>query len=110
MKSLLDQLNASIKSWRQKSPEAIGKFLEFMEAVEKPKALDTKTKELIAVALSVASHCQWCIAFHVRNALKAGANEEEIREAAWVAVVMGGGPSLSYMQLVEEALKDFQEK
>jgi len=29
-------------------------------------------------------------------------------EAAWVAVLMGGGPSVMYMQLVEKAIKEFK--
>ena len=68
---------------------------------------DKKVKELIAVALSVNAHCPWCISYHVNEALKAGATPDEIREAAWVAVLMGGGPNLSYMILVEKALKEF---
>lgn len=46
-------------------------------------------KELIAIALSVMAQCQWCISFHVSSALRAGAKPEEIREVAWVAVLMG---------------------
>ncbi|HBK57937.1 MAG TPA: carboxymuconolactone decarboxylase family protein, partial [Spirochaetaceae bacterium] len=41
-------------------------------------------------------------------ALEAGATEEEILEAAWVAVLMGGGPALMHAGLVLEALKDLK--
>ncbi len=108
MKQLLDQFYRSVGVWKENSPGEMERFMEFMDAVEKPSKLNTKTKELIAVALSVAAHCQWCIAFHTQGAFKAGASEEEIRESAWVAVLMGGGPGLSYMQLVEQAINEFK--
>lgn len=110
MKELLQEFHKYISFWRKVSPEQIQKFLELLQAIEKPGKLDTKTKELIAVAISVVVQCQWCIAFHVKTALDYGATPEEIREAAWVAVLMGGGPQLAYMQLVEEALKEFTKE
>ncbi|MCL4345002.1 MAG: carboxymuconolactone decarboxylase family protein [Candidatus Thermoplasmatota archaeon] len=110
MKALLDEFYKSVGEWRKSSPEEMGAFMDFLAKVERPKSLDTKTKELIAVALSVEAHCKWCIAFHTDGAFKAGATEDEIRESAWVAVLMGGGPSLSYMQLVEAALVQLKKK
>ncbi len=109
MKGLLDEFYGSVGKWQKNSPAQISKFLELLEAVEKPGALDKKTKELIAIALSVNSHCKWCIAYHVNSAFESGATEQEVREAAWVAVLMGGGPALSYSQLVDDAINDFKK-
>jgi AhpD family alkylhydroperoxidase len=108
MKDLLDEANASLGRWGKEFPKQMEGFGKFMEAVENPGALDVKQKEIMAVALSIAAHCHWCIAFHVDGALKAGASQDEIMEAAWVAVLMGGGPSVMYMQLVEKAIKEFK--
>jgi len=69
-------------------------------------ALDAKTKEIIAVALSVASRCDPCIAFHTRAALRHGATREEIMEMLSVVVLMGGGPSLMYCAHVVEAMDE----
>lgn len=69
-------------------------------------ALDPRTKELIAVALSVGSRCDPCIAFHVHAALRRGATREEVMEVLSVAVMMGGGPSLMYAAHVIEALDE----
>lgn len=107
MKELLKEFHSHVVFWKEKSPEQIESFFKFLEAVEKPGALTTREKELIAVALAVKAHCKWCISFHVKQALEAGAKPEEIREAAWVAVLMDGGPGLAYAQLVEEALKEY---
>lgn len=69
-------------------------------------ALDPRTKELMAVALSVASRCDPCIAFHVPAALRHGATREQILETLSVAVMMGGGPSLMYAAHAIEALDE----
>jgi AhpD family alkylhydroperoxidase len=99
-----------MKEFSKTNPEQMKSFQNMMEAIEKEEgaALDKKTKELIAVALSIARDCEWCIACHVKFALEAGATEEEILEAAWVAVLMGGGPALMHAGLVLEALKDLK--
>ncbi|MCD6488736.1 MAG: carboxymuconolactone decarboxylase family protein [Desulfurococcales archaeon] len=110
MEELLREFYRSIVFWRKTMPEQTNAFMKLLESVDKPGALDTKTKELIAVAASVASQCKWCIAFHVKKALECGASPNEIREASWVAVVMAGGPALAHMQLVEKALEEFSSK
>lgn len=110
MKDLLKQVNSSLGNFSKESPKEMGGFANFLQAVETKGALDVKTKELIAISLSIASHCHWCIAYHVDAAFKNGAKKEEIIEASWVAVLMGGGPSLMYMQLVEDAINDFGSK
>ena len=109
MKGLLDEFYESVGKWQKDSPAQIGKFMGLLEAIEKPGALDKKTKELIAVALSVTGHCEWCIAYHVKSAFDCQATAEEIREAGWVGVLMGGGPALSHSQLIEDAIEDFKK-
>ena len=81
-------------------------FKNLMNAIEKEKVLSGKDKELIAISVSITQQCEWCIAFHVNNALEEGASREEIMEAAWVAVLMGGGPALMHAGLVLEALDE----
>jgi len=98
-----------MKEFSETNPEQMQSFQKMNEAIGKEgPALDKKTKELIAIALSVVRECQWCIALHVKSALEAGATDEEILEAAWVAVLMGGGPSLMHAGLVLDALKDLK--
>ena len=81
----------------------------FINRVEAEGALSTKTKELISVALSVVQRCDACIAFHVKNAFEAGASKDEIIEACFVAVAMGGGPALAYLRLVLKAIDEFSD-
>ncbi len=88
-------------------PSFVNGFMNFFKATEGPGALDTKTKELISIALSVKSQCPYCIAFHVKNAVAQGAKRDEIIEAAMVAALMGGGPSVAYMKYVFDACDEF---
>ena len=59
-------------------------------------ALDPKTKELIAIAVSVAARCDDRIGFHVKAAVDRGATREEILETRGMAIYMGAGPSAMY--------------
>jgi len=110
MKKVFEETNLNLEKFSKEFPKEMEAFGKFMHAIEEPGALDSKQNELIAIALSVATHCRWCIALHVEKALEVGCKRKEILEACWMAVLMGGGPSLMYMQLVEKALEDFETK
>lgn len=59
-------------------------------------ALSGKAKELMAVAISIAVHCEGCVAYHVQAAMAAGATRPELLETIGVAILMGGGPASVY--------------
>lgn len=84
-------------------------FWQVRKAAVSSGALDTKTKELIALALSVSARCDDCIAHHIYDALEAGATREEITDALGVAVLMGGGTSVVYASHAIEALDQFSD-
>ena len=71
-------------------------------------ALSTKVKELIALGIAIAARCDGCIAYHVHDALRAGATRKEILEAIGVAILMGGGPAAMYGAEAFEALEQFE--
>lgn len=106
-KELLETISANMGKFKELTPEQMGTFAAFMGATEKPGKLTSKEKELIALGSAITSRCDWCIAYHTHGALKAGATRDEILEAGWVAVLMGGGPALMYLQGVLKALDDF---
>lgn len=86
-------------------PEVMKSFYGLSKASTAAGELDTKTKELIALAIAVATHCDDCILFHTHSALKAGATYAEIMDMLGVAVFMGGGPSLMYASHVLEVME-----
>ena len=71
--------------------------------------LSEKTKELIALALGVAAHCDGCLGFHAKALVRLGATKAEVEEALAVAVYMGGGPSLMYSAHAMTAFAEFSE-
>ncbi len=61
-------------------------YFQFYKETYRPSVLDRKTKELIAIAASLAAHCQGCLEGHVKKALKFGASREEVSEAVAIAI------------------------
>ncbi len=70
-------------------------------------ALSAKTKELMALAISIAVRCDGCIAYHLHDAVKAGATRPEIVETIGVAILMGGGPASIYAAHALDAVDQF---
>ena len=61
-------------------------YFQFYKETYKPSVLDRKTKELIAIAASLAAKCQGCLDGHVKKALKFGATRDEISESIAIAI------------------------
>jgi AhpD family alkylhydroperoxidase len=93
----------------KEDPKVMSAFMQLHAAGSSDSALSAKVKELIALAIGVTVRCDGCIAFHVKDALKAGANHDEIVDAIGVAILMGGGPSVVYGAQALTALKQFEE-
>ncbi len=76
--------------------EAEQKFQDFMKAAGKPGALDAATKQAVAIALSVLARCEPCVKAHIKKARQMGFSQEEIDEAAWMAISFGGSPTMMF--------------
>jgi len=74
------------------------KFREFMKAANAPGALDAATKQAVSIALSVALRCEPCARNHLRKAREMGFSQEEIDEAAWMAIAFGGSPVMMFYE------------
>jgi AhpD family alkylhydroperoxidase len=94
--SLMADVSARMREMRAEHPEMMKGFSALAQAAGKPQALDAKTKELIALGISVAARCDDCIGFHVRAALQHGATREEVMETLGMAIYMGAGPAVMY--------------
>jgi AhpD family alkylhydroperoxidase len=101
------QVKRQTQQLAQELPEVMKAFYALSHSTSAPGALAPKTKELIALAIGVATHCDGCIAFHTQAALNAGATRQEILETLGVTLMMGGGPSLMYATHVMEAMAEF---
>lgn len=91
---------------RALAPDAEDAFRAFSKAVFAEGALDTRTKQLIAVAVAHVTQCPWCIDGHVKAARRAGASNKQIMEAIWVAAEMRAGAayahSIKTLELMDE--------
>ena len=104
----LQRLKKGIGALNKEIPKTMENFFGFVGSALKDEALTVKQKELIAIALSIKAGCVDCITLHAFQALEAGCNRKEIMEAAGMAMVFGGGPTLGAAATVlTEALDEF---
>lgn len=113
VRELLADFGYGMESLSQSNPEAWGALSGFIGSALSDGSIPAKTKELICIAISVYSRCEYCIVGHAYNALKAGCTRQEILEAATVATAFGGGPTMAYssallVAALDEFEKDFQ--
>lgn len=90
------RISANIRTLRKDIPDTMAGFSAMAQAAGKDGALDKKTKELIALAIGIATRCDGCIGFHVEALVRLGATKAEVEECLGMAIYMGGGPSLMY--------------
>ncbi len=77
-------------------PEAMAAFTAFGDAVFADGVLSRKHKELIAVAVALATQCPYCIEFHTGYARKEGASDAELSEAAMVSSAIRAGGAVTH--------------
>jgi AhpD family alkylhydroperoxidase len=91
----LDEISHTRKRAHQKllslKSKVYQSFLEMEQATYADGALPKKTKELIAIGISVLMDCESCMQWHIEQAAACGATQQEILEAIEVGIEMGAG-------------------
>ncbi|HUB47861.1 MAG TPA: carboxymuconolactone decarboxylase family protein [Acetobacteraceae bacterium] len=100
-------LSGDLRSLRAGAPEVMKGFGALAQAALKADALDGRTKELLALAIAVATRCDGAIAFHAEAALKRGASRAEVLETMGMAIYMGAGPNVLAAAQALEAFDQF---
>ncbi len=103
-----DHLGEQMAKLGIENPDVMDGFGALHAAAVADGSLSGKTKELIALAIAITVRCDGCIAYHIHDALQAGASRAEIAETVGVAVMMGGGPSVVYGCQALQALEEFE--
>jgi AhpD family alkylhydroperoxidase len=88
-------------------PGPMSGFARLHKKVVEDGALSGKVKELMALAISIAVGCEGCIAYHVHDAVAAGATRPELLETIGVGLLMGGGPGSIYAAHAMDAIEQF---
>ncbi len=104
---LTKRLSTDIRELRIGAPDLMKAFSAMATSAGAQGALDAKTKELIALAISVAIRCDDCIAFHAKAAAQRGATREEVMETLAMSVYLGAGPSVMYASHALAAFSQF---
>ena len=105
-KEIIGDITAYSKELHKLIPDTMAGFGAMAKGALQTKALDEKTKEMIALALGVAAHCDGCLGYHTKALARLGASREEVAEVLGMAIYMGGGPSLMY---AADALRSFDQ-
>ena len=69
--------------------------------------LAPKVKELMALAIALANHCEDCIVYNVQDAHAAGASRKSVADTFGVALLLGRAPPAVYGAQALEAAGEF---
>ncbi|MEM7036687.1 MAG: arsenosugar biosynthesis-associated peroxidase-like protein [Bacteroidota bacterium] len=90
-----------IKDWE---PDLAKKFFDWYGAVFEEGALTAREKSLIALAVSHAVQCPYCIDAYTKDSIKKGVDEAQMMEAVHVAAAIRGGATLVHgVQMMNKA-------
>ena len=90
----------------QGNSELARRFFDYYGSVFSDGALTVREKALIALAVSHAVQCPYCIDAYSTECLKQGSDLEEMTEAVHVATAIRGGASLVHgLQMLEHVTK-----
>jgi len=103
------RVHKRMNEYAVESPDVMKGFMELHGETMADGALSRKEKELIALGIAICIRCDGCIAYHIHDALGAGATHDEIACTIGVAILMGGEPSVVYGSQALDALKEFEK-
>ena len=82
--------------WYLKQSPLGAAYAHWSNVAKKDSVLDTKTKELIRVAVASVFRCRHCTEHHIKDALGAGATKAEIVEALLLSSLQAAGTQLNW--------------
>ena len=103
-------LNEAIEKtgkYQAAAPQIFEGFGVMGKAAKRQGVLTEKNKELIALGIAIATHCDFCIAYHVKSLVRLQTTRDEFCEALEMISYMGGGPSISYSAKALDAFDQF---
>lgn len=90
-------------------PDSFAAYAEMGKAAKTNGALSEKTKELIALGITISTKCEGCIVHHTKALVRLGTTREEFCEALSMISYMGGGPTMTYSAKALEAFDEFSQ-
>lgn len=105
-----NELKQGFKDLSRTTPGPMAGFATLHSSAMEDGHLPRSVKELMALVVGITGHCEGCIAFHVHDALRAGATREQVEEAIGVGIMMGGGPAAVYGVEALHAVDQFEAR
>jgi AhpD family alkylhydroperoxidase len=105
---LLGTIKRSYNRLGDTNPKMLEAYRSVAAAQGSNGALDSKTRELISMAVAVTTRCDGCISSHAAAAAKAGATEAEMSDALGVAIALNAGAAYVYSLRAMEAFSEFK--
>lgn len=105
-----DSLLERVGDYAQQSPDVMHGLMTIDSAAAKTGHLESKMRELIALAVAVTTRCDGCISVHTKKAVEAGATLGEISEALGVAIALNAGAALTYSARVIETYRQLPNR
>ena len=106
-KAVREELRRPTRELRHAIPQVYAGYRQLHDSALAAGALDTRTKELIALAIAISKECDGCIAAHAHAAMLHGATPPEVAEAIGVTFLMNGGPATVYGARAFAAFQEF---
>ena len=91
-------------------PGSMSGFARMHKKAVEEGALSSKVKEMMALSISIVVGCEGCVAYHIHDAIAAGATRQELLETIGVGILMGGGPGSIYAAHALDAMEQFLPK
>ncbi len=104
--SITTDVSKALATLRKEIPETMQGFSAMSSSALAAGAIPALEKELIALAIGVASRCDACIGFHIKALIRLGVTREQLMETLGICTYMGGGPTLMY---AAEAVRAYEE-
>ena len=108
----LEDMRARRAALNERMAEADGFFREFGaldDRVYAEGAIGRKHKELMGLAISVATRCNECVLYHLDGCRREGASRVEIVEAIKIGVIAGGSITFPNARFAFAALGKHKE-
>jgi len=74
--------------------KAMKAFQAFDSIALEEGAIPVKYKELMAIAVALTTQCPYCLEIHKKNAITAGATQEELAETTFIAAALRAGAAV----------------
>jgi AhpD family alkylhydroperoxidase len=105
----LAEIQQLLGNYSSSIPNPTKNYTDLIESVMSTGVIPVKYKELIFIALSLAQRCDWCLAYHLRLAMENDVTEDEMNEAAFLALLMAGTPALMESIKMKQYLQELKQ-